>query len=161
MALTEGQVNARRDRLTAFLDAWGDLVATDTGRETNRRLLEFSLECPGLDLPAEIKVRYREYLDRGRDGGWTIEKYTYEYLDVARSKRLAYHLHDIGSVRGVPHAHCEDARMLPNGAAGERAHQLRAIELDLREAHDEFMTWWASDRSPDCSRFRPIEISRE
>jgi len=161
MDLTDGQLNARRDRLTGFLDAWGDLAVTDLGRETGSRLLEFALECPGVSLPVEVKVRYREYYGRGGAGGWAIAKYHYEYFDVVRSKRLAYHLHDIRSRTLVPHAHCEDATGLPAERAAEGPHQLRAVELDLREAHEEFMALWASDRGPDCSGFRALEIRRD
>src|SRR5664279_2488545 len=139
MDLSDGQLNTRRDRLTGFLDAWGDLVVTDLGRETGSRLLEFALECPGVALAVEVKVRYREYYGRGRAVGWAIAKYHYEYFDAVRSKRLAYHLHDIGSRTLVPHAHCEDAAGLPAERSAEGRHQLRAVELDLREAHEEFM----------------------
>ncbi len=156
--LTDGQLSTRIERLTAFLDAWGDLQIYDTGRDRARRLLEFALEAPGVALPTEVKVRYREYYRRGRDGNWNIAKYHYEYLDVAPSRRLAYHLHGIGPRRLVPHAHCEDADEL---AQDEGPHHLRAVELDLREAHMEFMRLWASDGSPDRSSFRPLEVPRD
>jgi len=155
--LTNGQLHARRDRLTDSLDAWGDLRVSDLGGAGERRLLEFYLEGPGTELPIEIKARYREYYRRGRTDDWQIARYTHEYLDVARGQRLAYHLHDIGSRRSAPHAHCGSA---DNLADAEVTHHLRAFEFDLREAHEEFMELWASNAFPDCTRFRPLDIRR-
>ncbi len=77
---------------------------------------------------------------------------------LARSRRLAYHLHDVGARKLVPHAHCGAATALTDA---EGAHHLRAVELDLREAHREFMTLWASDTAPDCAHFLPLEIVRD
>ena len=158
--LTDVQLRARRDRITDFLDAWGDLAVTDMGAHTDSRLLEFALECPGLALTTEIKARYREYFRRGPRGGWDLAKYHYEYLDLARSTRLAYNLHAIGLRPLVPHAHCDEATSLPGDRSRDDRHRLRAVELDLREAHEEFMRLWAADRAPDCAGFRPLEISR-
>lgn len=156
-ALTDGELRRRRDRLTDYLDAWGDLRVEDLGGAGNRRLLQFVLEAPGGSLPIEVKATYREYYRRRRDGDWDIAKYHYEYLDVARTRRFAYHLHDLG-VRGlVAHAHCEDAADLLDD---EGTHHFRAVELDLREAHEEFMRLWASDTEPDCRTLRPLEIPR-
>ena len=156
-ALTDGQIRSRRERLTDFLDAWGDLRVRDLGGDRERRLLEFSLEAPGHDLPVEIRARYGEYYRR-RSGRWLLVKYHYEYLDIARGARLAYHLHDIGPRRLVAHAHCDDATTL---ATNEGKHQLRAVELDLREVHMQFMQLYASNVPPDCAAFLPLEIRRD
>lgn len=160
VGLGDAQLRTRRDRLADFLDAWGDLVVTDIGAQSSSRLLEFALECPGLALPAEVRARYREYYRRGPEGDWALAKYHYEYLDLARSTRLAYHLHDIGPRPLMPHAHCAEATSLPGDRPRDDRHQLRAVELDLREAHEEFMQLWAADRAADCASFRPIEINR-
>ncbi len=155
-ALTSGEIRTRRDGLSDFLDAWGDLRVSDLGGLGTRRSLEFALEAPGQGLPTDVKVRYSEYYRR-TSGDWDITKYHYEYFDIGRGKRLAYHLHDIGPRRMVPHAHCEDSTEL---ASQEDAHHLRAVELDLREAHQQFMKLYASDSAPDCAEFLPLEISR-
>ena len=154
---TEGQVRNRRERLADFLDAWGDLQVLDLGGDRDRRLLEFSLEAPGHDLPVEARARYREYFRR-RGGRWHLAKYHYEYVDIARGARLAYHLHDIGPRRLVAHAHCDDASAL---SIDEGPHQLRAVELDLREVHMQFMRLYASGVPPDCAAFLPLEIRRD
>ncbi len=161
MSLSDGQLRSRRDRLADFLDTWGDLVVTDIGARAETRLLEFVLDCPGIDLATEVQPRYREYYRHGSGGGWELAKYHYEYLDVVRSMRLAYHLHDIGPRVLVPHAHCEAANSLPGERSRDGRHQLRAIEVDLREAHEEFMRLWAGDRGPDCASFRPLAIRRD
>jgi len=156
-ALTGGELRRRRDRLADYLDAWGDLRVDDLGGAGSLRLLQFALEAPGESLPIEVKAMYREYYSHRRDGDWDIAKYTYEYLDVARTKRLAYHLHNVGTRRHVPHAHCEAATNLPDD---EDRHHFRAVELELREAHEEFMRLWASGTEPDCRTMRPLEIQR-
>jgi hypothetical protein len=160
LALTDADLRVRRDRLTDFLDAWGDLIVTDIGAQTGIRMLEFALECPGLTLPTEIKARYCEYYRGEGRSGWDLAEYHYEYLDRGRSAQLAYHLHDIGPRKLVPHAHCGEAKSLPSERSRDDRHQLRAVELDLREAHEEFMRLWAADQGPDCAGFRPLEISR-
>lgn len=161
MAQSDAQLRVRRNRLTDFLDAWGDLAVADIGSRTNARMLEFVLECPGAELPAEVHARYREYYRREQGSGWDLAKYAYEYIDVNRSRRLAYHMHDIGPRHRVPHAHCEGAKSLAGERSRDDRHQLRMVELDLREAHEEFMRLWAADRAPDCARFRPLDIRRD
>ncbi len=141
-ALTSGEFRKRRDRLIDFLDAWGDLRVKDLGAGGARRLLDFELEAPGQALPAEVKVRYSEYYRRNARGHWDLAKYHYEFFDVDRGKRLAYHLHDIGSRKLVPHAHCEDST---DPTTEEGPHHLRAIVLDLREAHERFMKLYAAE----------------
>lgn len=157
VALSPGQVRSRRDRIGEYLDAWGDVRISDDGAAGSRRLLEFALVAPGGDLPTEVRARYREYY-RGQPGGeWLIARCEYEYLDVARAKRLAYHIHDIGSRKLVPHAHCERATAL---ADVEGSHQLRAVGLDLRDAHEQFMAFYAAGREPDCRTFLPLFVPR-
>lgn len=156
--LSGGQVRKRRDRLADFLDAWGDVRVLDLGGDRDRRLLEFALEAPGHDLPVDVRARYREHYRRTPSGDWHLARYSYEYLDVRRGARLAHHLHDIGPRPRVPHAHCEDAVEL---ATREGTHRLRAVEIDLREAHVQFMRLYASDSPPDCAAFLPLEIRRD
>ncbi len=157
MPLAEGQLRRRRDRLGDFLDAWGDLTIDDAGESAGRRRLEFVLHAPGHDLADEIVVRYREYYGRTRVGDWLLAKYAYEYLDIARKRRLAFHMHPISSRPLMPHAHCEDADGL---ADDEGRHHLRAVELDLREAHETFMRLYASEAGPDCDSYLPLVVNR-
>ncbi len=153
--LSDGEVSRRFDRLEDYLDAWGDLILVDIGRNTDRRLLEFRLEAPGWDLPTEVRTQYREYYQR--DGAsWNIEKYTYEYHDLRVKQRLAFHLHDLGSSAMVPHAHCGS----DDQDVEAHAH-LRAIPYDLREAHSIFMKLYAADEPPPCRSYLPLEIARD
>jgi hypothetical protein len=156
--LTEAAVRSRLERMTAHLDHWGTVQALDVGRRTPRRLLELRLDGPGDGMPTEVAALYREYFRVGRGGNWQLVKYTYEYLDLVRSMRLAYHMHPISSSRAVPHAHCERAVDLPEE---ERSAHLRAVELDLLEAHHEFMRLWASETAPDCDAFLPLAVHRD
>jgi len=156
--LGDGEIQRRRERLVDFLDAWGDLRVRDLGGDRERRLLEFSLEAPGHDLPVEVRAEYGEHYRRRRDGRWLLVGYRYECLGVAHGWRLAYHMHDIGRLLRAPHAHCTDA-IEPADVEGTR--HLRAVELDLREAHVQFMRLYASDSPPDCSDYLPLEIRRD
>lgn len=156
--MTSGQLRRRRDRIEDYLDVWGDLRITDDGAANDRQLLEFTLDAPGQDLPVEIRARYAEYYRRQPPGDWSLAKYHYEYLDIGHRRRLAFHMHDIGTRAQVPHAHCERATEL---AVGESPHHLRAVELDLREAHERFMGLYAAARPPDCGFFLPLEVPRE
>lgn len=156
-SLTDGQIEKRFTRLIDFLDDWGELTALDAGGALDRRLLEFSLEAPGDGWPAQVKVLYREHYRRSGKT-WDIAKYTYEYFDVARLQRLAYHMHDIRPRVLVAHAHCGGARGVDEA---ETSDHLRATEMDLREAHHEFMSLWAAESAPDCGAFRPLEVDRE
>lgn len=155
--LTEGEVRARLEGITAHLDHWGDVVPTDAGRRGPRRLLEFRFVAPGEDLPVEVTAVFREYLRRSRAASWELFKYTYEYLDRVRMRRLAYHMHSLGRTTPVVHAHCEDAADIPDE---ERGSHFRAVEVDLLEAHQTFMRLWASESAPDCSSLHPLAISR-
>lgn len=157
VALTPGQLRRRRDRVGDFLDAWGDLAIDDSGEATGHRRLEFAVRAPGHDLPDEVSALYREYYALTKSGDWLIWKYTYEYLDIARGRRLAYHMHDIGRRRLVPHAHCETMDALVDD---DERHQLRAIEFELREAHMRFMQYYASESEPDCEAFFPLDVNR-
>jgi hypothetical protein len=157
VALTAGRLRRRRDRIADYLDVWGDLRVIDYGAAVERRFIEFALEAPGRDLPVDVKARYREYYRLRSSGDWLLAKYHYEYLDVIHGKRLAYHVHDIGRRRLVPHAHCEPAADL---SEDESPHHLRAIELDLREAHELFMALYAAGREPDCGAFFPLDLPR-
>jgi hypothetical protein len=156
--LSAGQVVDRRHRLIDFLDAWGDLHVRDLGGDRDVRLLELTLEAPGHDLPVEVRAQYGESYRRRRDARWHLAGYRFEYHDLARALRLAYHLHEVGSNRPIPHAHC-GAMVEPQITEG--SHHLRAVELDLREAHMIFMRLYASDTAPDCSTFLPLEIDRD
>ena len=120
-------------------------------------MVEFQLTAPGDELPVEVLALFREYYRRTADGPWELDKYTYEYLDASHGTRLGYHMHDLGPARHVPHAHCEEAADIPDA---ERSDHLRAVELDVLEAHAEFMRLWASERAPDCSGYLPLAVPR-
>ena len=156
-SLTEPEVRSRFDALVRHLDHWGDVVASDEGRRRGRRLLQFQLLAPGGGLDVEVRALFREYYRQAPDGEWDIVKYTYEYLDIVRAWRLAFHMHEVGGTARIAHAHCEPAMDLPNG---ERSRHLRAVEYELREAHQEFMRLYAAEITPECGRYLPLEVDR-
>jgi hypothetical protein len=159
--LTGAEIRSRFEGLTSFLWRWGDVTARDSGAKTRARLLEFRVEAPGEGLPPDVVALYREYYAATTGRVWELAKYTYEYLDLRRGWRLAYHLHDVGGLRRAPHAHCGAATSLPDGPSGaEPSEHLRSIEYDLREAHRAFMRLYAADVAPDCEHFLPLAVSR-
>ena len=152
--LTDGEVRVRRNRLRDHLDSFGDLAIRDVGENRPRRLLEFRLSAPGDPCDQEVEALFREYYDRAGARGWRIAKYTYEYRDLRRGTRLAYHLHSLdASPELVPHAHC-------GGEAGDETGHLRAVPYELMEANAIFMKLYASDADPDCSAFLPLALTR-
>ena len=154
VALESGRLRHRRDRIADAIDAWGDLEVLDVGAATDVRMLEFRLLAPGTSLPVEVEAIYREYYRRTNRDRWSLAKYTYEYLDRVRGHRLAYHLHVVGEGQAVPHAHCETLATMST----EDRHHLRAVEIELREAHEEFMRLYAAGVPPDCAAFRPLAL---
>jgi len=142
--------------MSAHLDHWGDVTVRDVGQSHGRRLLEFEVIAPGHALEPEAKALFREYYRR-ESGTWNLAKYTYEYLDLVRSWRLAYHFHQVAGVSTFAHAHCEHATEF---ASAEGSNHLRAVEYDLREANAEFMRFYAADRAPDCASFLPLQLDR-
>jgi len=143
--------------MVAHLEHWGDVAARNLGAGRNRRLLEFRFEAPGDDLEVEIRGLYREYYAAAGPDRWGLDKYTYEYLDIAQRWRLAFHMHDLAGSGRVVHGHCEPANDIPET---ERSPHLRAVEYGLREAHDVFMTLYAAGLEPDCAGFLPLAIDR-
>ena len=157
VSLTGSQVLTRFNRIVDHLDHWGDVIARDAGRATERRMLEFAVLAPGGGLAVEVRELFREHYARNRAGDWDIVKYTYEYLDISHSARLAFHVHDIGARKRVAHAHCEESVDIPDE---ERSAHLRSVEYEIREAHDAFMHLYAAGGTPDCTGYLPLEIDR-
>ncbi len=116
--------------------------------------MEFEVDAPRVPLSASARVRYAEVF-RADDLGWYLDKYHYDYLDFLRGGRFAYHRHDVGGQAAVFHIHCEPT----GGSAAEKHH--RAYEVDLLEAHDEFVERYVSDKPVDCRGERALTIQRE
>lgn len=157
MPLSTGLLNARLHQTARHLEHWGVVRAHDDGATRGRRLLEFELIAPGEDLRPEVRALFREYYDRDRSGDWDLVKYTYDYVDLGRSWRLAYHFHAVGASAPIAHAHCERSLAF---TTVETAKHFRAVEYDLREANAAFMRLYAAGRPPDCDDLLPLEVDR-
>lgn len=77
-------------------------------------------------------------------------KYEYDFLEIARNSRLAFHMHPVSVPAATAHAHCE-----PGIGSPEHEHY-RYIELSIFEALEEHVDWWATDTDLDCERLRPF-----
>jgi hypothetical protein len=161
VALTPGQVNARKTKLADHLDHFGDVRVTDLGERQSIRSIQWMVEAPGVPgVSDEVIGLYREvYVLDGTD--WLISKYTYEYLDKIHNMRLAYHMHPLRAGGPlVAHAHCGVLDLSQLGGEEIDHNHFRAVEVDLREANDEFMTLYASGEPPPCNSMRPLTVPR-
>lgn len=139
----------RKTTIRTFLDHLGETELADSGRGKRDRLLRFEVRAPGHELPAQATFIYAEwYLRVAR--GWRLTRYQYDYLDRRLGGRLGYHWHVLVGRRAAHHGHCEQVLGAP------AVQHYRAYEVDLLEAHEEFVRLYAGDQPIDCSDLRPL-----
>lgn len=142
----------RKATIEAILDDLGPIRSDDGGKLEGVRRFEVALDTPEPPLPARARFRYLEWWSR--DGhGWTLAKYQYEYIDLMRRGRLAYHRHDLAYGPDLLHIHCETS-----GGRRSSAH-FRAYEVDVLEAHEEFAALYSNDRPISCAGLRPLRAT--
>lgn len=139
----------RKATILAILDRLGEVKIGDTGKAVPERAILFELDAPEHDLTATGRFRYREVFRRDGDG-WILMSYTYDYLDLERGGRWAYHWHALPGRSGVFHEHCRPPSGRPSVS------HFRAYEVELLEAHEEFARLYASDSPIDCTGLRPL-----
>jgi len=142
----------RKSTIATVLDHIGEVEIVDAGRLTRDRALRFEVRSPGHGLKTLATFIYAEWYHRVARG-WRLTRYHYDYIDRRARGRLAYHWHAVGRRRDVYHAHCEERL----GTA--RFEHYRAYELDLLEAHADFVTLFASDQLVECSGLRPLSTA--
>lgn len=146
--ISEGDLNQRVVDMTARFDRLGETTIRDAGGATEYRWLQWIARCPYPESEM-ARFQYDEYYERS-DGGWKMVKYEYDFIEVTRSSRLAFHLHPVTVPAPVSHAHCEPI-------LGSPAHEhYRYIELAVYEALEEHERWWATDTDLTCERLRPL-----
>jgi hypothetical protein len=135
--------------VVAILDAVGDLDLTDDTRRKGRaRHLMFEANAPAVGLQAAT-FRYEEWWDHSRTR-YLLSRYHYGYWDPANGGMLAYHWHAIRGRNPIYHAHCQ-----PPAGSSAGPH-FRYYQMDLLEAHEEFVRLYAADRLIECSGLRPL-----
>ena len=139
----------RKATIVAVLDRLADLTTSDTGKAAKERAIRFELDAPRCPLAALRRFRYGEIFRRDAVS-WILSSYTYDYLDLERGGRSAYHWHDLPGRPAVHHYHCR-----PPAGRPSLSH-FRAYEVDLLEAHDEFARLFASGAPIDCTGLRPL-----
>lgn len=142
----------RKTTIAAVLDHIGEVEIADVGRRTRDRALRFEVQSPGHGLKTLATFIYAEWYHRV-PRGWRLAGYQHDYIDRRARGRLADHWHTVGRRRDVYHAHCEERLGLP------RFEHYRSYEVDLLEAHTEFVTLYASDKPVECSGLRPLSTS--
>ncbi len=139
----------RKTTILTVLDHIGEAILVDSGRSERDRLLRFEVQAPGHGLTIDATFIYVEWFHRVARG-WRMTRYQYDYLDRHRHGRLAYHWHSVTRRRGVHHVHCEER------LGATPSEHFRAYEVDLLEAHDEFVGLYAAGTAIDCSGLRPL-----
>lgn len=139
----------RKATVLTVLDHLGDVQLVDAGRDRRNRLVRFEVHAPGHGLTPQGIFIYAEWYQRVTRG-WRLSRYQYDYLDRRRGGRLGYHWHPVIRRRGVYHAHCEERIGIPS------IDHYRSYEVDLLEAHEEFVKLLFTDRSINCSGLRPL-----
>jgi len=139
----------RKATIIAILGHVGELNIDDSGRRGTDRRFAVQVDAPGDGYPSRAFFNYHEWFVKG-DDGWRIDRYHHDFIDRVDGGRLAFHLHDLGPGRRRAHVHCEPATGMTNIS------HFRAYEVDLLEAHDEFLGLFASETPIDCSGFRPL-----
>lgn len=139
----------RKTTIQAVLDHLGEATLVDSGRGERDRALRFELHAPGHGLTIDGTFIYAEWYHRV-PRGWRLTRYHYDYVDRRLGGRLGYHWHVLAGRLAAYHAHCEQ---VPGAPAFQH---YRAYEVDLLEAHEEFVRRYAEEAPIDCSRFRPF-----
>lgn len=137
---------------SSILNATGQLRFEDVGRKSRQRYVRFDVEAPGASLAPLARFKYEEWYERDQTG-WRLSRYHYDYLDQVRAGRLGYHWHRLNGREPVHHAHCEQP---DHGPADPH---YRFYEMDLLEAHEEFVRLYASEGAVDCSSLRPLVMA--
>jgi hypothetical protein len=139
----------RKATIIAILAGVGDLDIDDSGRRGPERRFAVRVDAPGDGYPSRALFDYHEWFVKGGDG-WRIDRYHYDFIDRVDRGRLAFHLHELGPGRRRAHVHCEPAARMPSIS------HFRAYEVDLLEAHDDFLGLFASETPIDCTGLRPL-----
>lgn len=139
----------RKATIGTVLDHLGEVRLVDSGREKRGRLLRLELHAPGHGLPVQGTFIYAEWYRRVAQG-WRLTRYQYDYLDRRLGGRLGYHWHTLTRRSAAYHAHCEQVLGTPT------VQHYRSYEVDLLEAHEEFVRRYAADEPIDCSGLRPL-----
>lgn len=139
----------RKATIITILGNVGELNIDDSGRRGSDRRFAVQVDAPGDGFPSLALFDYHEWFVNV-DDGWRIDRYHYDFIDRVQGGRLAYHLHEVGAERRRAHVHCEPAAGKPSIS------HFRAYEVDLLEAHEEFLGLFASGTPIDCSGLRPL-----
>lgn len=146
--VSEGDLNQRVVEMTARFDRLGETTIRDAGSATEYRWVQWLARCPYPESEM-ARFQYDEYFERS-GAGWQMVKYEYDFLEIARNSRLAFHMHPVNVSAATAHAHCEPE-------LGNPKHEhYRYIELSIVEALEELVDWWATDTDLDCERLRPF-----
>lgn len=139
----------RKTTVLTVLDHLGEVQLVDSGRERRGRFLRFDVLAPSHGLATGGTFIYAEWYQR-ITRGWRLTRYQYDYLDRRHAQRRGYHWHPLASRSPVYHAHCEERIGTP------KAEHYRAYQLELLEAHQEFVALYAAEEPFDCSGLRPL-----
>ncbi len=147
---SEHDLRQRAASTLALLDRLAEAEGMDTGSAGDKRVLTVRANVPH-DAPFQYALfEYAEVYEQEAPGAWRLTGYSYEYQQRPPPGRRAHHRHDPWGT----HAHCIDPR-----EPGRDDH-FRDIELDVFEAHGEFLRLYARAEPVDCAGLFPLSRER-
>lgn len=145
LELSEQTLHNRTTTLLALLDRVGEAELTDTGPDEDERVVTAAVSAP-LEPPFRVaRFEYVEVYERRARSRWRVAGYTYEFQQQPGPGRRAFHRHDPWG----HHFHCLDPRQ------PDRDDHFRGYEVDVFEAHQEFLRLYASGEI-ECSGLHPL-----
>lgn len=154
--LTDREFNLLYDDMFARADKLGRTSVKVTPPDRPARKVEMTVTVPGQEgdprLPDEVLFKYEEWFRRTALG-WVRVRYNYNYFDIRRGGRWGLHLHPLpghGRTSG-PHMVC----VWPDGRGNGKHYG--AHEVELRAAHETFVTHYAEDRPVTCVNLVPLD----
>ena len=148
--LSEHDLHQRAASALALLDRLAEAEGTDTGSAGDKRVITVRANVP-LDAPFQRAFfEYAESYERAAPDAWRLTGYSYEYQQRPPPGRRAHHRHDPWGT----HAHCVDPR------DADRENHFRDIELDVFEAHGEFLRLYARGEPVECAGLFPLARER-
>ena len=148
--LSEHDLHQRAASALALLDRLAEAEATDTGTAGDKRVITVRANVPH-DAPFQRAFfEYAETYERVASGSWRLTEYSYEFQQRPPPGRRAHHRHEPWDT----HAHCVDPR------EPDRDDPFRDVELDVFEAHGEFLRLYARGEPVDCAGLFPLARER-
>lgn len=148
--LSDHDLNQRKAAMLALMDRIADAQVRDSGALDDTRVIAATANVPS-DPPFQLALfEYVERYEHVAPGSWRLTEYYYEFQQRPPPGRRAHHRHEPWGA----HAHCVDPH------EPDRSDHFRDVELDVFEAHGEFLRFYARGEPIDCAGLFPLARDR-